>query len=213
MLLKNRVLILGYNPGNEFLLDMVISMRCLKPVILIGLMSLPVSVLALQQHSVEAATGAHSWSLSTEGVHLSLTQILPEQAQAFYVNRGFGLGQINAYASSCVYMTVLRNDSAPGIVHFVRNDWTVSTDKQTHHLMSTDEWIAQLQAAGANKSSLIAFRWAQFPAEQEYEPGGDWNQGMLSIGQPADSLFNFTARWDIDGKPYQARLNGVRCAK
>jgi len=188
-------------------------MRYLKPVILMGLLNQPVSALALQQHSVDAATGAHSWSLSTQGVHLSLTQILPEQALAFYVNRGFSLEQVNAYASSCVYMTVLRNDSAPGIVHFVRNDWTVSVDLQTHHLISTDEWIAQLQAAGANKSSLIAFRWAQFPVEQEYEPAGVWNQGMLSIGLPADSQFNLTARWDIDGKPLQAQLKGVRCAK
>ena len=211
MPLKTRVLILVYNAIGVFQ-NIGAVMRCFKPVIIMGLVSLPVSVAVSQQHSINAVTGAQTWSLATEGVLFSLTQILPEQARAFYVNRGFTLDQINAYASSCVYMTVLRNDSAPGVVHFVTNDWTVSVDQQEHQLKNIGEWIAQLEAGGAQKSPLIAFRWAQFPAEQEYEPGGDWNQGMLSIGLPAESQFDITARWDIEGKPFEAKLKGVRCA-
>ena len=63
------------------------------------------------------------------------------------------------------------------------------------------------------QSALIAFRWAQFPPEQEYEVGGDWNQGMLSLGLPASSRFDINVRWDVKGKEYETVLRGVQCAK
>jgi hypothetical protein len=59
----------------------------------------------------------------------------------------------------------------------------------------------------------VAFRWSQFPHEQTYEPGGDWNQGMFSVGLPPDSEFDVVALWDIDGKQFESKLEGVRCAK
>ena len=64
-----------------------------------------------------------------------------------------------------------------------------------------------------DKQALLAFRWAQFPTEQEYEVGGDWNQGMLSIGLPPGSLFDLIVHWDINGKTYETKLLGVQCAK
>jgi len=54
---------------------------------------------------------------------------------------------------------------------------------------------------------------SQFPIEQQYEPGGDWNQGMLSVGLKAGSQFTLLAKWDVKGKPYQAKLQGISCAK
>ncbi|MFV1984048.1 MAG: hypothetical protein ACC657_10960, partial [Thiohalomonadales bacterium] len=67
--------------------------------------------------------------------------------------------------------------------------------------------------SGVKKSALLAFRWAQFPPEQEYKPGGDWNQGMLSIGLPSKSIFDASALWDINGTKFKAELAGVECAK
>jgi len=156
---------------------------------------------------------AQTWQTHNHGVHFSLTQILPEQAQAFYSNRGFTLPQIERYTSSCVYMTVLRNDTAAGTIHYISNQWSVLVDGKTHSLTPIAQWLQDLTNNGAKKSALIAFRWAQFPPEQEYEPGGDWNQGMLSIGLPAASQFDITARWDINGTDYQATLQGVKCAE
>ena len=71
---------------------------------------------AAQQVSTDANTGAKTWSTSHAGVHFSLTQILPQQGDAFYVNRGFSLEQIKPYTSSCVYMTVLRNELPNGSI-------------------------------------------------------------------------------------------------
>lgn len=166
-----------------------------------------------QSHAVDPVTGAGTWKIHAHGVQFSLTQILPEQVQAFYVNRGFTLEQTAAYAASCVYMTVLRNDNAPGSIHFISNDWTVFVNGKQHPLVSVDSWMNRLEGNQAKKSALIAFRWAQFPPEQEYEPGGDWNQGMLSMGLPPGSEFDITARWDIGEKGYETTLKGVHCAK
>ncbi len=156
---------------------------------------------------------AQTWQTHKHGVHFSLTQISPEQAQAFYSNRGFTLAQIEDYAASCVYMTVLRNDTAPGTIHYVSNQWSVLLNGKTHSLTTVDQWLQSLIDKKIKKSALIAFRWAQFPVEQEYEPGGDWNQGMLSIGLPPASQFDITARWNIGATDYQATLQGVKCAE
>lgn len=78
--------------------------------------------------------------------------------------------------------------------------------------MKTVDWLNRLKSTGAIKSALIAFRWAQFPAEQEYAPNGDWNQGMLAVGLSAGSRFDVVVRWDINGQGYTGALQNVRCA-
>jgi len=151
--------------------------------------------------------------VKTSGVTFSLKQIIPIAVESFYLNRGFTKKQIEAYSSSCVFAAVLRNDNAPGTIHFISNNWQVLVNGKAHTLLSTDKWVQKLTTKDSKKSALVAFRWAQFPHEQEYEPGGDWNQGMLSVGLPAGTQFDITAHWDIDGKRYKARLSGVECAK
>jgi len=151
------------------------------------------------------------WEVESQGVHLLLTQIKSEQLQAFYVNRGFSIKAIDDYAQSCVYMTVLRNDSAPGVIHFIRDNWSIQINNQRHKMRTVDQWVHALESKNIKKSALIAFRWAQFPPEQSYDPGGNWNQGMLSTGVAVGSVFDVTARWDIAGKPYQSTLKEVRC--
>jgi len=179
----------------------------------IGLFSLSCFAETIQSTHIDSATGAGTWRIHAHGVSFSLTQILPEQAQAFYVNRGFTLKQIESYTSSCVYMAVLRNDNAPGTIHFIRNNWSILIDGKPHSLVSVDNWVQKLTTDNTKNSALVAFRWAQFPPEQEYETGGDWNQGMLSVGLPSGTQFDAIARWDIDGKAYETKLQGVRCGK
>ncbi len=166
-----------------------------------------------QSRRTDTLTGAETWEVQVDGVHFSLTQLLPDQLRAFYVNRGFTLEQIQHYVASCVYMTVLRNDRAPGVIHTVSSRWPVSTKSRPHERMPVEQWVAHFSASGVKKSAVIAFRWAQFPPEQEYRPGGDWNQGMLSLGLPAGSRFDITATWNIAGNEYRAKLTEVQCAK
>jgi len=181
--------------------------------LIIWIASFSINAASTQAHDTDSVTGAKTWATKVNGVHFSLTQILPEQLNAFYVNRGFSLEQIKSYASSCVYMTVLRNDTAPGAIHFISHNWSILVKNKPHKLVPVKQWLKQLSNIGVKKSSLIAFRWAQFPPEQTYQPGGNWNQGMLSVGLPPESVFDVIATWDISGKKYQAKLTEVQCAK
>ncbi|MCU7934281.1 MAG: hypothetical protein KZQ99_05290 [Candidatus Thiodiazotropha sp. (ex Dulcina madagascariensis)] len=170
------------------------------------------SVSSAQTRTVDPASGVVTWETRVHGVTLSLTQILPDQARAFYLNRGMTAEAIESYANACVYMTVLRNDEAPGVVHFRLADWSVVSGDRSRPPIGVDEWLARLEAYALTKAALIAFRWAQFPPEQAYQPGGDWNQGMLTTGLAANADFDLVARWDVAGEPYEGVLRHVRCA-
>jgi hypothetical protein len=170
------------------------------------------SVWASQTHSVDATTGAETWSTTVEGVTFAVTQILPDQARAFYLNRGFGEDAAESFATACVFMTVLRNDNAPGAIHYKLADWLVESSAGSSPPLSLEHWGERLAPFELAASAKLAFRWAQFPPEQSYRPGGDWNQGMLTTGLAAGRQFDLVARWNIDDETYKARLSGVRCA-
>ena len=165
-----------------------------------------------QRQRIDASTGIQTWELHTSGVTLSLTQILSDQARAFYINRGFPAAVIEDYATACVFMVVLRNDDAPGVVHFRSADWSVVSEKGTQPPLSTQAWLETFSGQDVPSAALIAFRWAQFPGEHSYQPGGDWNQGMLTTGLSADSVFDLVARWDVAGADYEGVVKDVRCA-
>ncbi len=163
------------------------------------------------RHAVDPDTGATTWETRAHGVHLQLTQILPDQARAFYINRGFPAETVERYARSCVYMTVLRNDAAPGEVVFRLADWRVVSEGQARPPIRIEEWMAYWDGLGLPEPARIAFRWAQFPPEQEYAPG-EWNQGMLTTGLPPGGRFDLIARWSVAGKQYEGKLEDVHCA-
>lgn len=169
------------------------------------------SAVAAQSPRLDPETGATTWQTQAHGVHLSLTQILPDQARAFYLNRGFTPAAAERYATACVYMTVLRNDAAPGELHFRLADWSVLSAGQPHALKPVEDWLAQWRAEGLGEAAQIAFRWAQFPPEQDYAVG-EWNQGMLAINLPAGSHFDLRVRWQVAGKTYEETLIDVVCA-
>jgi hypothetical protein len=167
---------------------------------------------AAQSQSLDPETGAQTWQTRSDGVTLALTQILPDQARAFYLNRGFPAEAADRYAAACVFMTVLRNDAAPGELSFALADWQVRHADQTRPPLAVETWLAQWQAMGLTEAAQIAFRWAQFPPQQDYAVG-EWNQGMLSTGLPPGSRFDLIARWRVAGKTYQGILENVACAR
>lgn len=171
-----------------------------------------VSASAETRHAVDPDTGAETWETRAQGVTLSLTQILPDQGRAFYLNRGFPAEAAEVYATACVFMTVLRNDNAPGTVSFRLADWSIEHAGVKLPLKPVHGWLAEWRRRGLSEAAVIAFRWAQFPPEQEYEPG-DWNQGMASTGLAPGAAFDLTARWQVAGQTYEGKLNDVRCAR
>ncbi|HRH81606.1 MAG TPA: hypothetical protein PLW81_11225 [Thiobacillaceae bacterium] len=171
----------------------------------------PILAQGAQEQRTDPDTGARTWETRAQGVTLRLTQILPDQARAFYLNRGFGAGDVEPYATACVFMTVLRNDAAPGAVAFALRDWRLGVAGGELPLRPVEDWMALWQQRGLPEAARIAFRWAQFPPEQEYEPG-EWNQGMLAVGLPPGARFDLAARWRVADKTYEGGLTDVRCA-
>lgn len=159
---------------------------------------------------VDPDTGAGTWQLKSAGVSLSLTQLLPDQIRAFYVNRGFNLDDAEVFATACVYMAVMRNESADGEIAFRLSDWTLQTDAGPGPIPAHQEWLDQWKARGVPNAARLAFRWAQLPAQQHYAPG-EWNQGMLATGLAPGTRFDLTARWTLADENYEGTLKNVRC--
>ncbi len=193
--------------------DNPMSAKCRVLALLAFFLCFAIPLQAKQTFVVDPASGAETREIHTNGVIFSLTQLLPDQVRAFYVNRGFTLPQTEAYATACVFMTVLRNEKAVDAIHFILQDWSIVTKGHSKPPMKVEDWVDVLAKEGVKKPALIAFRWAQFPPEQSYEPGGDWNQGMLSTGLPAGSSFDIIARWDMAGEIYEGVLHDVHCAR
>ncbi len=160
---------------------------------------------------VDPQTGAATWELENDGVSLSLTQLLPDQVRAFYVNRGFDLDDVEVFATACVFMAVMRNVAAEGVIVFRQADWEIDTKGESRSIPSLASWLDQWQAREVPPAAQLAFRWAQLPSEQQYAPG-EWNQGMLAMGLPPGSHFDLIARWTQAGKTQEGRLSHVRCA-
>jgi hypothetical protein len=163
-----------------------------------------------QVHRTDPDTGAATWETRVHGATLRLTQILPDQARAFYINRGFSAEDVEPYATACVFMTVLRNDAAPGALAFRLADWQVRVKGALQSPPSVESWMDLWTRRGLPEPARIAFRWAQFPVEQEYELG-EWNQGMLATGLPPGAAFDLVARWQVEDKTYEGVLTDVRC--
>jgi len=154
-----------------------------------------------------------SWQQTKHGVTFFLQQLSFDQVTAFYLGRGFSKDQIAPYAKTCVYTVVLRNDKAPGRIRFVRNTWKLKTGQESHNIQDNAKWLALFRQTKVKPSALIAFRLAQFPEEHEYEPGGDWNQGMLSVGLPFGRVFDITINWFVADKIYELTLQEINCVK
>ncbi len=161
----------------------------------------------------KSSTDPTIWEKTEKGVTFSLKQLYPDQVKAFYIGRGFTKDQIKSYAETCVYTAVLRNDKASGRIHFLRKNWTVKNKDKEQNIQENSEWLNLFKKKKVSPPALIAFRLSQLPEEQEYDPNGDWNQGMLSINTPIGTTFDITIDWDIKGNPYELKLKEVRCAK
>jgi len=94
---------------------------------------------------------------------------------------------------------------------FLRNDWRVTSNNESNQIRTNSSWLKQFKQTNTKPSALIAFRLAQIPEEQEYEPSGDWNQGMLSTNLAIGSQFDITINWDVDNEFYEFSIKEVKC--
>jgi hypothetical protein len=163
------------------------------------------------QHTVDPKTSIESWVLQDDGVEVELIQISPDQARGFFLARGFNRADVDYYAASCVFATVVRNQSPVTVTYHLANWRYAAADGVTRKLKLKDDWLREWQQRGASKSAQIAFEWSQHPTNQTLEPN-DWNQGMTTYQVPHGSRLNLTVKWKKGNKNYVDTIRGVSCA-
>ena len=168
---------------------------------------------AITQHTTDPKTGIETWQMRDDGVEIVLIQISPDQARGFFLARGFQRADVDYYAASCVFATVVKNQSASPVSYHLA-DWRYTTgeDRTARKLKLKNDWLREWKQRGVSKSARIAFEWSQHPTEQVLEPN-DWNQGMTTYQVPHGNRFDLTVKWTIGEKKYADTIEGVRCAK
>jgi hypothetical protein len=179
---------------------------------LFWLLFVPLTHATETTHESNPETGIESWALHDQGAALLLTQITPDQATAFFLGRGFDRAAADHFATACIFMMVVRNESAAAPISYRLADWRyVTSDGKEHNLKLTREWLNEWRRRKLPEPSLIAFEWSQHPAEQTFEVG-DWNQGMVSFELPRGSRFDLKFRWSVKAEMKDSMLKDVRCA-
>lgn len=167
---------------------------------------------AKTEYSVHPQTGIESWQFQDAGVEVLLMQIGPDQARAFFLGRGFQREDVDHYASSCVFMTLVKNKTSHP-VYYRLGDWRyAAADGTSGKLKLKDEWLREWKVRGVSQSALIAFEWSQHPVEQTLEPG-DWNQGMTTFLVPHGGRFDLTVKWKVNNRAHAGTIREVHCAK
>lgn len=164
------------------------------------------------QHIVDSKTRIESWQLQDEGVEVLLIQISPDQARGFFLARGFKRVDVDYYASSCVFATVVKNLSPRPISYRLANwRYAKAAGGAARKLKLKEDWLREWKQRGVSQSAQIAFEWSQHPEAQTLEPN-DWNQGMTTYQVPHGSRFDLTVKWQIGARKYEDKIRGIRCA-
>lgn len=144
------------------------------------------------------------------GVTVKVTALTKDSARAFYQARGFSADAIAPYAEACGFAFELRN-AGKTAVQVKLADWRAAGRAGSARFMLPDEWDSEWARRGVTESARIAFRWAQFPAEQEFEPG-DWIMGMAALERRFAGPFRFTLRYSDKNRQHEIAIDNITCA-
>jgi hypothetical protein len=156
------------------------------------------------------------WQISSDMMSLRLVQRLPMQTRAFFLARGFNKEQTEKIAQSCVFQTVFKNlshnTSNPSVLTYNLEDWEIIHQGETRSLMTREKWERIWKRERVAKSVRLAFEWALYPTEQNYQPG-DYNWGMSVYGLEPGSVFDLKVVWKQSGKRHEVLLDDIQCAE
>jgi hypothetical protein len=155
-------------------------------------------------------TGLLSWDSGNNGALVHLAQLTPDQTRAFFINRGLPRAAVEEYAASCVFMVIVRNESAGSLAYHL-GDWRARDPSGERGLLLKDHWLRSWERHEVTQAARIAFEWSQLPVEQGFERG-DWNQGMISVPLPDGAAFDLVYRLGINGEKVEGAVKGVSCA-
>ncbi len=140
-------------------------------------------------------------------IALTVTPLSREQVTAFYTARGFSAVAIAPYTQACVLSFSLRNDGRTAL-RLRLADWRAEDGTRFRPLA---DWDTAWEKDGLPQAARIAFRWAQFPPEQEFDPG-DWIMGMTALERRIAGPFRVVARYADEKGSHELLTNAIACA-
>lgn len=170
---------------------------------------------AADQHistGADPETGLRFWEWNKYGFNLRLTQRLPDQTRGFFEARGFDLPSREIIATSCVFQTMVKNSGA-NPEHIITADlgnWEIHSGDNTSSLLVREYWEETWKSRKTPQPARIAFNWSFLPTQIRYH-ANDYNWGMTSYGLAPGTHFDLVFKWEINGKPYQGRIEDIIC--
>lgn len=145
-------------------------------------------------------------------VMLTANPLTAEQRTAFYVARGFSEVAIRPYAQACGFSFGMRNTGARP-VRTTLVDWhAIGGDGRRARLRPPATWDTAWVLANVSEPARIAFRWAQFQAENTFE-AGDWIMGMATLESPLPGRFRLIARYHDEKGDHEIVLDNLVCSR
>lgn len=155
------------------------------------------------------------WEWHTQELSLRFVQRLPDQSRAYFAGRGFNAEDVQYIVGHCFFQTVFKNISLASSRHAIEYDlskWVVEYQGQSYALKPRETWRQIWQQREAKPAQMIAFEWSLLPTRQRYLPA-DYNWGMTVFPLPHGAQFDLHLSWSVDGKPEQAIIKKMQCAK
>lgn len=167
------------------------------------------SLLAVNGYAMDGI----AWSHRTEqgSVTLTANPLGGISRSAFYEARGFPAEAIRPYAQACAFSFGMQNNGTATLTTRLADWQAIGRDGRRVALRLPDSWDAGFEKAGVPPAARIAFRWAQFQAENTFEPG-DWIMGMATLEQPLPGTFRLVARYRNDRGNHEIVLDRLACA-
>lgn len=129
-----------------------------------------------------------------------------EQVEAFYGARGFAAEILKPYSDACVLSFTAQNETNKTVRYRLSN-WSAGKLSFADREIWETAWVK----AKVAETARIAFRWAQFPPEQEFSPG-DWIMGMAALAARPSGPFRVTARYEDEDGTHEISTEPVSCA-
>lgn len=147
-----------------------------------------------------------------DSVTLTANTLRPASRASFYEARGFSAQQVRPYSEACGFSFGFRN-AGPTPVIVKLADWrAIGADGRSTAFRLPEAWGAAWEKAGVPPAAHIAFRWAQFQAENIFEPG-DWIMGMATLEAIPAAPFRIVARYRDSKGDHEIVLDALECAR
>ncbi|MDP1653777.1 MAG: hypothetical protein Q8L56_13750 [Rhodocyclaceae bacterium] len=159
------------------------------------------------------ADGDIAWAHRTthRAVTLTANPLGTASRTAFYTARGFPEATIRPYAQACGFSFGMQNNGTATLVTRLADWRAIGAAGHAVRLRPPTEWDAQWAKAQVPEAARIAFRWAQFQAENVFE-AGDWIMGMATLQAPLPGTFRLVARYHDDKGDHEIVLDKLACA-